>query len=96
MGTHDLLRTERERIRQIAAKYGAHNVRVFGSFARGEATSESDLDLLVEFEPNRSLLDISGLKIELEELLKRKVDIVEPQALHWVIRDEVMEQAVPL
>ncbi len=96
MGIDDILVEQRERILQIAARYGAHNVRVFGSFARGDANGDSDLDLLVEFEPKRSLLDISGLKMELEELLKRKVDIVEPEALHWVIRDEVLEQAVPL
>ena len=96
MGIDDLLQGQRERILQISAKHGAHNIRVFGSFARGEATADSDLDLLVQFEPKRSLLDISGLKLELEELLGRKVDIVEPEALHWVIRDEILGQAIPL
>lgn len=96
MGINELLPGLRERILEIAAKHGAHHVRVFGSVARGEATPDSDLDLLVEFEPNRSLLDHSGLKIELEEFLGRKVDIVEPQALHWYIRDEVLRQALPL
>jgi len=71
-----LLRERREEILQVAAKYGARNVRVFGSVARGEADECSDIDLLVEFEPGRSLLDHAGLWLELQELLGCEVDVV--------------------
>jgi uncharacterized protein len=96
MNVEEALHGQRERILQIAAKYGAGNVRVFGSVARGEATEHSDLDLLVEFEPHRSLLDHSGLKIDLEEALCRKVDVVTPDAIHWYIKDRILAEAVPL
>jgi len=71
-----LLRERREEIVQVAAKYGARNVRVFGSVARGKAGECSDIDLLVEFEPGRSLLDHAGLWLELQELLGCEVDVV--------------------
>ena len=96
MSLDGVIREKRGEILRIAAKYGAHNIRVFGSLARGEANETSDVDLLVEFEPGRSLLDHSGLKIDLQELLGFKVDVVEPDALHWVIRDDVLNQAIPL
>ncbi len=66
-----------------AAKHGAHNLRVFGSVARGEARPESDLDILVEMEPGRSLMDHIALMQDLEDLLQRKVDVVSEKALHW-------------
>jgi predicted nucleotidyltransferase len=96
MGFDELLKGQRERILQIAAKHGAHNIRVFGSVARGEATAQSDLDLLVEFAPGRSLLDHSGLKMDLEEALGRKVDVVTPNAIHWYIKERILAEAVPL
>jgi uncharacterized protein len=71
-------------------------VRVFGSAARGEAEPDSDIDFLVDFEPGRSLLDLSRLWQDLEELLGRQVDVVEPGGLHWYIRDRVLQEAVPL
>ena len=85
---------ERARICEITARHGVHNVRIFGSVARGEA--ESDLDLLIDLEPDRSLLDIVALKSELEALLGIPVDVAEPVSLHWYIRDRVMAEAVPL
>jgi predicted nucleotidyltransferase len=96
VGINDLLGSKREEILQIAARHGAHNVRVFGSVARGEATPESDLDFLVELEPGRSLLDHVALLQDLESLLGRKVDLVEPEALHWYIRDRILQEAIPL
>jgi predicted nucleotidyltransferase len=68
------LRVKREEILQIAAEHGARTVRVFGSVARGEADTASDLDLLVEMEPGRSLLDLGGLLMELQDLLGCRVD----------------------
>jgi len=85
---------ERARICEIAARHGVHNVRIFGSVARGEA--ESDLDLLIDLEPDRSLLDLVALKSELETLLGIPVDVAEPVSLHWYIRDRVMAEAVLL
>jgi len=88
------VRAERDRICEIAARHGAYNIRIFGSVARGEA--ESDLDLLIDFEPDRSLLDLVALKSELETLLGIPVDVAEPVSLHWYIRDRVMAEAVLL
>jgi len=85
---------ERARICEIAARHGVHNVRIFGSVARGEA--ESDLDLLIDLEPDRSLLDIVALKSELEALLGIPVDVAEPVSLHRYIRDRVTAEAVLL
>jgi uncharacterized protein len=96
MSLDELLQAKREDILRIAAKYGASNVRVFGSVARGEADSESDIDLLVNMEPGRSLLDLCGLLIDLEELLGRKVDVVTEKGLRDRIRNRVLKEAVSL
>jgi len=96
MSIGELLKEKREDILRIAARHGARNIRVFGSVVRGEAGPDSDVDVLVEFEPGRSLLDHVGLMQDLEDLLGRKVDVVTEKALHWYIRDRVIEQAVPL
>ena len=93
-GILERVMTERDRICEIAARHGAHNVRIFGSVARGEA--ESDLDLLIDLEPDRSLLDIVALKSELEALLGIPVDVAEPVSLHRYIRDRVTAEAVLL
>lgn len=90
------LQTFRKDILRIAAKYGAHHVCVFGSMARNEAGPNSDLDLLVEFEDGRSLLDHAGLMLDLQELIGRKVDIVTKKSVHWYIRDRVLREAIPL
>jgi hypothetical protein len=96
MVTPQLLKTKREDILQVAAQHGASNLRIFGSVARGEPGQESDLDLLVDLEPGRSLLDHVALIQDLEDLLGCKVDVVESQALHWYIRDSVLREAVAL
>ena len=93
MTLETLLRAKRDEILQICAKYGARNVRVFGSVARGEADEQSDIDLLVEFEPNRSLLDHAGLWVELQELLGVKVDVVSERGLKPRIRQRVLYQS---
>jgi predicted nucleotidyltransferase len=91
-----LLRDNREKILHLAARHGAYNVRVFGSVVRGEAGLRSDVDFLVELEPGRSLLDLGGLLMELQELLGRRVDVVTEQGLHWYIRDRIVAEARPL
>ncbi len=83
-------------ILRIAASHGAHNVRVFGSYARGEAGPDSDLDLLVSMDSNRSLLDTVGLIQDLEETLGRKVDVVTEPALHQLLRNRILAEAVAL
>jgi len=76
MEINQLLRTKRDEILRLAAKYGAHNVRVFGSVARGEASSASDVDLLVNMEEGCSLLDLTGLWLDLQDLLGCPVDLL--------------------
>ena len=92
MGIKDILKSKREDILRIAEKYGASNVRVFGSVARGEAVPESDVDLLVDFEPGTSLLDHVALLQDLEVILSLKVDVVNGKALHHCIRDRVLRR----
>jgi len=96
MNVLEELRAKREEILRIAAKRGARNVRIFGSAARGEADAESDLDVLVDMEPGRSLLDMGGLLMDLQELLGRDVDVVTEPSLHWYVRDRILREAVPL
>ncbi len=96
MSLLDRLRLKRQEILSIAARHGAHNLRVFGSVARGEANPDSDVDILVEMEPGRSLLDHVALIQDLEDILDCKVDMVNEKALHWTIRDRVHQEVVPL
>jgi predicted nucleotidyltransferase len=90
------LKNKREAILQLAAKHGAYNVRVFGSVARGEADTKSDVDFLVEMEPERSLFDLGGLLMDLQDLLDCPVDIVTDKGLRNRIRERVLTEAVPL
>lgn len=91
-----ILKTKRGEVLRIAAKHGARNVRVFGSVARREAKSDSDVDVLVEMETGKSLFDIARMAVDLKDLLHSEVDIVEQRSLHWYIRDHILEEAVPL
>jgi uncharacterized protein len=96
MTLEQLLKDKRDAILRIAAKRGAYNVRVFGSAARGEAGEGSDIDLLVEFEPSRSLLDHAALVLDLEQLLGCKVDVVTEKGLYWLLRRRILKEARPL
>ena len=87
---------QREKILQIAARYGARNVRLFGSTARGDSRPDSDVDLLVDLEPGRSLFDLGGLLSEVSELLGREVDVVTEKGLRPRIREQVLREAVRL
>ena len=90
------LQKYRDEILRLASRRGATNVRVFGSMATGQETPGSDVDLLVQFEKGRSLLDAIGLKYDVEDLLDRPVDIVSERALSPYLRERVLAEAVPL
>jgi predicted nucleotidyltransferase len=92
----ELRAAKRDEILSIAARHGVESVRVFGSFARGDARDDSDLDLLIEAAGPRTPFFPGGLIADLEESLGRRVDVVEPSALHRLIRAEVLAEAVPL
>jgi len=92
----ELIQAKRDDILHTATKYGASNVRIFGSVARGEADEQSDLDLLVDMDAECSLLHLAGLLIELEELLDRRVDIVTEEGLRDRMREQVLQEAIGL
>lgn len=96
MNLDELLRAKRQEIIQLASKHGAGHIRVFGSVARGEAGPESDIDLLVDLEPGRSLLDHAALILDLQQLLGRRVDVVTERGLRERVRRRVLAEAVPL
>lgn len=86
----------RKTILRIAASHGATNIRVFGSFVRGEQRKKSDLDLLVDLPADKSLLDIIALKLELEYALQRKVDVLTEEGISPYLRDKILGEAIPL
>ena len=92
----DLVRAKRDQILRLARRHGVTRVRVFGSMARGGAGPQSDVDLLVEVGPDPSPWFPGGLVLELEELLGRRVQVVTEQGLDDLLRDRVLEEAVPL
>jgi predicted nucleotidyltransferase len=91
-----ILQRYRAEILELALRHGAKDVRVFGSLARGEGREDSDLDLLVTLGEGRSLLDLVGLKQDLEDLVHRPVDVVTEAALSPYLREQVLAEAVPL
>ncbi len=96
MSIQELLQAKRDEILRIAERHGAHNVRVFGSVATGEATEASDVDLLVSTHDQTSPWFPVGLTEELEALLGRKVDVVTESGLYWLLRRRILKQARPL
>jgi len=96
MTLEELRSRYRDQIVLLAEKRGAHNVRVFGSIARGDQSAGSDVDLLVDFEPGRSLLDLTGLWLDLEGALGCKVDVVSSRGLRPRVEAEVMRDAISL
>jgi uncharacterized protein len=92
----DQLRSRRAEILRRAADHGASNVRVFGSAVTGEAVPDSDVDLLVEMEPGRSLLDLVGLWQDLEELLGTRVDLLSDGGVSPYLREKIYAEAVAL
>ena len=96
MDIPEMLSEKRADILAVAASYGASNVRVFGSVARGEAGDASDVDFLVDLEPGRSLFDLGGLLMDLQALLGREVDVATPGGLRSRIRERALREAMRL
>jgi uncharacterized protein len=92
----ELLKAKRGEILAVAAKYGAHDVRIFGSVAKGKAGVNSDIDLLVKLEQGRTLLDHVRLVKELEVLLGCKIDLATENSLKPRFREQVLNEAIPL
>jgi uncharacterized protein len=97
LGISDLLAPKRAEILAIAEKHGAYNLRVFGSVARGEATHQSDVDFLIDYDLAKITPWFpSGLMLDLEDLLKRKVDVATVDMLKERIKEHVLKEAVML
>lgn len=96
MSAQGIIKDKRDDILRLASAYGASNVRVFGSVARGEDTETSDIDFLVSMAPDRNLLDQAGLLADLQELLGRTVDVVTDDSIYWLIRRRILKEARPI
>ena len=92
----DALKRHRSEVLCLAAQYGATDVRVFGSVARGEADETSDIDFLVRMNPGRSVFDVGGLLMDLQDLLGRRVDVVTERGLRPRMRERVLREAIPV
>jgi predicted nucleotidyltransferase len=90
------LRCRRSEILGVARARGASRVRIFGSVARGEATEASDIDFLVDLDADRSLLDLGGLLMDLQDLLGRNVDVVTEAGLRPRVAQRVLQDAIDL
>ena len=84
--------TIKKKITPILKRQGVIRAAVFGSFARGEETKNSDIDFLMEISKSKTFLDLVGLKLEMEDKLGRKVDIVEYGSIHPLIKKEVLKE----
>ncbi|MGI8905559.1 MAG: nucleotidyltransferase family protein [Candidatus Sumerlaeaceae bacterium] len=93
---YEQIERRRQEILALAERHGARHVRVFGSVARGDDNPDSDLDILVDLEPGRGLLDLGGLLMDLRDLLQMQVDVTTPSLLKNRIRARVLAEAVPL
>ena len=94
--TIDALQAQRARILELAARHGVHNVRVFGSIVRGDASGSSDVDLLVDVDPARTLLDVIAFEQDLEELLERSVEVLTDGGLSPYLRQRILAEAAAL
>ncbi|MGB2862821.1 MAG: nucleotidyltransferase family protein [Sedimentisphaerales bacterium] len=96
MNIKELLYEKRDEIRDIAARHGAYNIRIFGSVVRGEAEPDSDIDFLIDVGPTTSSWFPAGLILDLQDVLGRPVEVVTEKALNPYIREHVLREAVPL
>ncbi len=95
-GITEIVAPKRKALDTVLRENKARNPRVFGSVARNEARATSDLDLLVDFDDDATAFDHMGLLADLEELFERRVDVTEPSGLHWLVRPQVLFEAVPV
>jgi hypothetical protein len=86
----------RDRILPLLVRHGVRRAAVFGSRARGDDRPDSDLDLLVEFEEDRSLLDLVGLRLDVQELLGLDADVVTYNSLRLEFREKVLDEQVAI
>ena len=91
MKTHQIDEIKKMLIK-VLREHGVKKAALFGSIVRGEATERSDIDLLVEFEGRKSLLDLAGLKLELQELLRKKVDVITYKSLHPLLKEKILSE----
>jgi hypothetical protein len=96
MNMHPLIEQHRAAIRALAANRGIEDIRVFGSMARGDADTDSDIDLLVTLPPGRSGLALGGLTLDIQDLTRRRVEVVTEDGLHPALRERVLREACPL
>jgi predicted nucleotidyltransferase len=96
LGIPDLIGEKRAQLIALAGRHGATHVRIFGSVARGEATPESDVDVLVSFPPDRSIFDLIGLWLEMQDLLGREVSLITEDLDDPQFMQVVQAEAVPL
>jgi hypothetical protein len=96
MPLNELIVRERRRILELAEKHGARDVRVFGSMVTNSTHADSDVDLLVDLEDGRDLFDLGAFQMDVQDTLKRKVDVVTEKALHHMIKDRVLSEAIKL
>lgn len=91
MKTHQIDEIKKMLIK-VLMEHGVKKAALFGSIVRGEATEESDIDLLIEFEGRKSLLDLAGLKLEIQELLRKKVDAITYKSLHPLLKEKILSE----
>lgn len=96
MNTLHTLQSKKAELLALAAKHGASNVRLFGSVARGKDQPDSDVDLLVDMQENRSLFDLIGLQQDIEKMLGKKVDVLTPDGINRYLKDKILSEAAPL
>ena len=96
MGINEIIQTKRGEILRIAAKHGVHRIRLFGSVARGDAGPESDVDFLVDVGPKHSPFFPGWLVVDLQDLLGRRVDVVEPEGLYPLLKEQILKEAINL
>ena len=93
---NDQMRAARDNAPEILQENGIKRAAFFGSIVRGEMTKESGIDILVEFEGQKSLLDLAGLKLDLEDAMERRVDLLTYRSLHPMLKDRILTEQVPI
>ena len=84
----------KKKILPILKSHGIRRAGLFGSYVRGEMKEESDIDILVDIQKDMSLLDFVGIKLEIEDVLKKKIDLVEYKAIKPLLRDKILNEQV--